>query len=366
MAEKPEMKIKEERMRSLMKAEKLDAVVLTNQNNFAWFTCGKDNHVVTAGDGGVASIVVTANAKYIVTNNIEGGRIVEEEVAGQGFELRESPWNEGAVAKDILKIIGKGKGASDNGIAGLPNIDGKIAPLRWELTKEEVERYRRLGKCAEITMNRVCKSLTPGITENEIAGRLSMELYSMGITPYVLLIAADERINKYRHPINTDKKVSRYVMNVICARKWGLIVSCTRLVYFGNLPAELKKKHEAVIRVDAAFNLNTKIGRPINEVFAAGLKEYKATGYADEWKLHHQGGPTGYAGRDFFGTADEKRKVVPNQAFAWNPSITGTKSEDTVIATEKGIEWLSLSMDWPMIEVEYEGEQVKREGILVL
>ena len=366
MADKSEMKIKEQRLRSMMKAEKLDAVVLSNQNNFAWFTCGKDNHVVTAADGGVASIVVTADAKYIVTNNIEGARIMEEEVAEQGFELCESPWYQGAVAKDILKIIGKGKGASDNGIAGLPNIEGKIAPLRWELTKEEVERYRQLGKNAEKAMNKVCKSLKPGITEHEIAARLSLELYSMGITPHVLLIAADERISKYRHPINTDKKVTRYVMNVICARKWGLIVSCTRLVHFGALPPELKKKHEAVVRVDTAFNLNTKAGRPIYEIFNAGLKEYKATGYAEEWKLHHQGGPTGYAGRDFFGTADEKRKVLPNQAFAWNPSITGTKSEDTIIVTEKGIEWLSLSTDWPMIEIEYEGEKVKREGILVL
>ena len=155
-------------------------------------------------------------------------------------------------------------------------------------------------------------------------------------------------------------------MNVVCARKWGLIISCTRLVHFGAIPPELRRKHDAVVRVDAAFNLNTKINRPINEIFMAGLKEYADTGYADEWKLHHQGGPTGYAGRDFIGTRDEKRRVCPNQAFAWNPSITGTKSEDTILVTENGIEWLSLSTDWPMITVQYEDLSVQREDILVL
>jgi hypothetical protein len=63
---------------------------------------------------------------------------------------------------------------------------------------------------------------------------------------------------------------------------------------------------------------------------------------------------------------NETRRVLPNQAFAWNPSIAGTKSEDTILVTENGIEFLSLSSDWPMVEVEYRGQGVKREDILVL
>ncbi len=360
------MEIKEERLRRLMEVEKLDAIILTNQNNFAWFTCGGDNHVVTSQEAGVASIVVTPDTKYIVTSNIEAARIIDEEVSGQGFVLRESPWHTGGIPKEIENIVGGDKAASDNGICGLPDINDKIAELRWCLTPAEIDRYRQLGKSTEAAMNIVCRSLKSGITENEIAGRIASELYTVGITPIVLLIAADERIQKYRHPINTKKKVNRYVMNVVCARKWGLIISCTRLVHFGPLSLELRKKHDAVVRIDTAFNLNTGINRPINEIFMAGVKEYDATGYTDEWKLHHQGGPTGYAGRDFIATPDEKRKVCPNQAFAWNPSITGTKSEDTILVTENGIEWLSLSTDWPMIEVEYEDQTVLREDILIL
>ncbi len=32
----------------------------------------------------------------------------------------------------------------------------------------------------------------------------------------------------------------------------------------------------------------------------------------------------------------------------------------------EGIEWLTLSSDWPMIDVEYDGHTVQREDILVL
>ena len=57
--------------------------------------------------------------------------------------------------------------------------------------------------------------------------------------------------------------------------------------------------------------------------------------------------------------------VEPHQAFAWNPSITGTKSEDTIIATPEGPEIISLSPDFPTIEVTIEGKKFRRSEILV-
>ncbi len=58
--------------------------------------------------------------------------------------------------------------------------------------------------------------------------------------------------------------------------------------------------------------------------------------------------------------------VSRGQVYAWNPSITGTKSEDSILVTKAGIEWLSLSPDWPMLAVEHRARTVQREAILVL
>ena len=77
---------------------------------------------------------------------------------------------------------------------------------------------------------------------------------------------------------------------------------------------------------------------------------YKEIGYEDEWQFLHQGGPTGYSTRDYLGTPDHDGVVLPNQAFAWNPSIPGTKSEDTIIAKKDGSEILSVTGKWPMVE----------------
>ncbi len=186
-----------------------------------------------------------------------------------------------------------------------------------------------------------------------------------GIIPGVCLIAADERISKFRHPIPRGKKIESYVMVVTCAKRKGLIVAITRIVHFGKLPQELARKHHAVIKVDTAFILNTEIGKPIGEIFDEGVKTYRECGFPEEWKYHHQGGPMGYHERYFVATSGETKKVEINQPFGWNPSITGTKSEDTIISSREGITIVTEDKDWPLIPVECKGKTVLRPDILV-
>ena len=76
----------------------------------------------------------------------------------------------------------------------------------------------------------------------------------------------------------------------------------------------------------------------------AGIDAYARQGYENEWRLHHQGGPMGYAARDFKATPTETRLVAEHQLVGWNPSITGTKSEDTMLS---GGEILTSMEDWP-------------------
>jgi creatinase/prolidase-like protein len=56
------------------------------------------------------------------------------------------------------------------------------------------------------------------------------------------------------------------------------------------------------------------------------------------WRLHHQGGTTGYGSREIIATPDTHDPIVAGNAFAWNPSITGYKSEETFVLTEGGPE----------------------------
>ena len=133
-------------------------------------------------------------------------------------------------------------------------------------------------------------------------------------------------------------------MVALCPREHGLMVAMTRLAHFGKLPPELRRRHDAVCRVDAALHAATAVGRRWCDILGAGIDAYRAEGFGQEWKLHHQGGPVGYEGREFKATPTEVRKVVENQLVGWNPSIAGTKSEDTILSSG---ELLTGMRGWP-------------------
>ena len=91
---------------------------------------------------------------------------------------------------------------------------------------------------------------------------------------------------------------------------------------------------------------------------------YRETGFADEWQLHHQGGPAGYEPREFVGTPTVTDPVTVGQAYAWNPSITGAKSEDTFLVGPNGNEVITTIPGWPMLSIDIDGQTIPRPAIL--
>ncbi|MCM8764030.1 MAG: M24 family metallopeptidase, partial [Candidatus Omnitrophica bacterium] len=237
--------------------------------------------------------------------------------------------------------------------------------LHFPLLDIEIERFKNLGHKVTKIVSNVCRQIKTGTTENQVAGMLSEHFWTQGTIPVVLLIAADERIASFRHPIATDKKIEKYAMIVVCVFQKGLIVSMTRIVSFGKLHQEIEKKHRAVCEVDATFILSTKPGTAIGEVFKTGVETYRKTGFPDEWEKHHQGGPCGYKTRYYRATENSIDIIKPGYAFAWNPSITGTKSEDTIISTENNPLIITENPEWPSIAIEIGGKCITRPDILV-
>ena len=70
--------------------------------------------------------------------------------------------------------------------------------------------------------------------------------------------------------------------------------------------------------------------------------------------------------REAIATAHEDWVVRAGQAFAWNPSITGTKSEDTILVKEDGFENMTEISGWPEIKVELDNQVISRPAILVV
>lgn len=326
------MNEKERRLAGFCKRNSYEGVWLRRRTNIAWLTDGADVHVDSSSSTGVASLLWTPRKKTILTSNIEARRLADEEF-GSEWEVQVEWWWRTQKAP-LAKLT---TFATD-----FPT--DPFADLRTPLTPLELKRIRALGKLAGEALPALIKA-SRGMTEFEVAGSIQCVFQRLGVSVPVLLVASDERIAKYRHPIPTKKKIEKTVMVAVCPRQYGLTIATTRLVHFGKkLPPDLRRKHDAVCKVDAALHAATAPGQRWCDILEIGIQTYRDTGFTDEWTHHHQGGPMGYEGRDFKATPSETRKVVENQPVGWNPSIAGTKSEDTILSSG---EVLTAMDDWP-------------------
>ena len=153
---------------------------------------------------------------------------------------------------------------------------------RQEITKNS-PRVRQepcgsglLCRDAGTAIEETAEIVEPGMSELEITGALAAETYDRGLAPIVVLVATDERVSRYRHPIPTARQLQQYALLVLCARRHGLVANVTSAVHVGAIPDELLRRQEACARVDAAFLAATQPDNTTGDVFAVGAATYAA------------------------------------------------------------------------------------------
>ena len=221
------------------------------------------------------------------------------------------PWYESFEAH-LKDYIGDRTFASDTGIVGTDNVQSDLINVRMQLSEKERKRYRKIGQeCAGIVEG-VAMNARPGQTEQEIADKIRTGCIANGI-------------------------------------------SMTRMVYFVPVPEEIKGRMQKTQKIFAAMQNLMKDGMSYQTYFRKIQELYAKEGCPEEWKMHHQGGPPGYGCREFVVTPVIGGRIRNNQAYAWNPTIVGTKCEETTFLTDNGVEIFTRTKVWPcsMIETKY-------------
>ncbi|MFL5768133.1 MAG: M24 family metallopeptidase [Actinomycetota bacterium] len=359
-----EVASKLDRVRGWLDEHDAEAVLFRSQANFAWLTAGGRSHVSIGEDAGIAWVLVTSSDAFVVTTNIERPRLLDEELRDLPYEVLSYPWHspdEGVslVEERAASVV------ADLPLASFHPAGASLVALRFTLLPSEVERYRALGRDAATALESAARAAEPGMSELEISGVLASECRARDILPLVDLVGADDRIDRYRHPIPTDRRVERTVMLAVTGRRAGLHASLTRFVSFGPVETDRETRVPSTARVDARYLTVSRPGTSLAEVFSAGMEQYAREGYPGEEERHHQGGLTGYGGREIFATPAARHVLAENQALAWNPSITGTKSEDTVLVRDGFPEILTRTGNWPELEAEFDGERIVRPAFLI-
>jgi antitoxin VapB len=365
---------KTERAQRLLAAENLGGVLLGSQHNFSWLTAGGSNGVDTSREQGAGALLVRNDGKrFVLASRIEMPRLLAEELSEQEFEPIEFAWEEEKASPTFL--IERARALLHDGAAlgsdlslgaNARTIEAAIARCRYQLTSSEIERFRQLGSDAGQALGHLVTTLAPGETEREIARRATDALAAGGMRAVVCLVAADERAQRFRHPVPTERRWERVLMVVVCARRHGLIASLTRIVCAGPVASELKRRTLAAARVNAQLLAATRAGATGADLYAVAARAYREAGFEGEQHLHHQGGACGYRTRDWTAHPSSAESVMLNQAFAWNPSITETKVEETCLSFADGVEIITATPYWPQIIVQAGGREYFSPDVLPL
>ena len=118
-------------LRELMDRRGLGALLLSSPANFAWYTGGADNRVDHGDPVGVASVLVTTDEAYILTNNIEAPRMREEQTPE--MEVVEHPWPEEPAAL-LRELTGGSSLGTDFASEFGPDLSAEISPFATSST----------------------------------------------------------------------------------------------------------------------------------------------------------------------------------------------------------------------------------------
>ncbi|WP_323959663.1 M24 family metallopeptidase [Arthrobacter sp. JZ12] len=318
-----------------------DSLLLTTNTAMTWYLGGSRLHISLAGDP-VAALLVDREGDHLITFNNEADRLLREEVPAD-VVVHPVPWYGSLI--DVARRIVPAEPLPEAAVRR------ELRAARQSLLPVEVAEYERLNREVARAMTDVLTASRPHTRERDVAAELASRVIALGAEPLVLLCNGKAR-SSFRHPLPTSSPLGRRAMAVVCARRRGMVANVTRWVRFdGSTEAELDAEAR-IAAVESDIFAATVPGARLNGIFDTIRRSYDAHGFGpDQWRLHHQGGPAGYAGRDPRVTEETDDAVVLNQAFTWNPSGPGVKIEDTVLVTSSGVQVLSVDERWPTVEV---------------
>jgi Xaa-Pro dipeptidase len=338
------------------------ALVLTGPAAVAWATGGVSPLVDRTASVDLIWVVISPAGSWLITTNVEAARVrAEYDPAGHGFSgLAEVPWYSpdgftGAAA-ELAGVPADLLGSDGHQAFGVDVSDDLIG-LRLALCPAESDDLADLAADAADAIQTALVQWQPGERDLDIQARCAALIEAAGADAPVLIVGGDDRLRSYRHPMAAGAPVRQIAMAVVVARRAGLHVALTRFACSAP-DGEYEALRGKVLAIEDEVLAACTPGATYGDVLTQLAAAYDAIGSKDGWTGHYQGGPIGFAQREFEiapGQSDSRwysEPVAAGHAVAWNPSLPGgAKAEDTYLVTADGqLSWLTQAPGWPTEE----------------
>ncbi len=225
--------------------------------------------------------------------------------------------------------------------------EAAVAELRMRKDETEIAHMRKAAQIAQGALQATLPKIKSGVTEQEIATELIMQLLQHGSQSKIpfspIVSGGPNSANPHASP--TDRKLEAGDLLVI---DWGANVKgyfsdITRTFAIGEVEPELKRIAEIVKDANAAGHATAKPGVPAGQVDDATRAIINQAGYG-EYFTHRTGHGLGLEGHEEpYIRSDNQVPLEVGMSFTIEPGIYlpgrgGVRIEDDVVVTADGIE----------------------------
>jgi Xaa-Pro dipeptidase len=351
------------RQSQLLKIEGVDAVAIVPSPNMRYFT-GLEFHLserpiiaLFTRDGDLAFIVPELEAPKLAAR---------PDLDARAFTWTDSQGFAGAFAEAVESLGLRGGVLGVDGLMmrvtewlsfqaadatlQVRGIEGALTAIRARKLPDEIEKMRQAISLSENALDKLLATVQPGMSEREIANRLSDELAAAGSHGHAFGPTVQIGPNSaLPHGSTGDQRLGRDDLLLIDfgGTVDGYPADITRTFCLGTATAEMQKVYNLVLAANQAATAIAGPGVAMGQVDKAARDVIETAGYG-KYFIHRTGHGLGL---DIHETVPQiaagvEEPLLPGMSFTIEPGVYvpgwgGVRIEDNVVVTDTGIDVLT-------------------------
>ena len=334
-----------------LEAMSCDWALLLMPAHVAWLTGGMNVRGLIA-DGERPGVFVNGSQRWLVCSNIDTQRLFDEELDALGFQLKEWQWLSGRAVL-IGELVSGKRVATDRPFPNMPQLTDRLRPELRALSAFDHSRYLALGKLTAHALEATGRTMTPGDSEEEVAGQIAHRLFHRGAEVIGVSVTADGRGKAFRRSGFTPAPVTTSCVTQVTALKDGLYCTAARTVCFGKPADEFRAEYDAASRASGIYRASSQPGGTVVDAAEDARRVLAVGPFEHEWRQSQAGYGSGWFPAEELRRAGQDDPFVAGQAVVWQARVGATAVVDTVIVGDDGpVPVTPTGGDWPYRRVK--------------
>lgn len=349
------MNKKRMQLQDYMASEQIDVVYLDNPNTVAYFTNFESNPHER-----IVAYIVTQSDDFLFVPSLEKEEAREQSNVENVYTYsdEENPW--GIISEKTFERIEKiNLVCTDEAsltvaryhqlqeafnTTNFEDIGPFIDQMRVVKTPDEIDKMIVAGELADEALQIGMDSLVEGITEQEVAAIIDMEMKKRGVSEMsfsTLVLFGDHAASPHGNPGERQLKQNEFVLFDLGVIYNGYASDATRTVAFGEISEKEEEIYEVVLNAQRTAQEAVKPGMRAGELDQIARQVIEDASYGKYFN-HRLGHGIGKTAHEFPSIHGSNETILePGMCFSIEPGIyvpgeVGVRVEDCVYVTEEG------------------------------